>query len=348
MNPVDATLTELFSTDPGLKLIFFLIVACLGACMGSFFNVCIYRIPRGVPLSFPGSHCYCCGGPVRWKDNIPLVSYWVLGGHCRNCQAPFSIRYFLIEGLTMLAFLLIAWQMGPGLALIPALILASLLIIATFTDIDHWIIPDRVSLGGLIVGLVLAGLWPVGLAEGNPLAGRIFPVPSQLTPLCNALAGAAAGFISLWLVSVLGTLIFRKDAMGFGDVKLFAMFGSFTGPEPLMYILILACLVGILVGLAGMLRGWMSRNRPMPDAIRGLQQVSPEKLDEMLEHHPLMPAERKILERIAGHPNSPGRIRHHLPFGPSLAIAALAVYLYLGPIKDLFFHLQNRLTQWMI
>ena len=317
--------------------------------MKIFFNVCIYRIPRGGPLSFPGSHCYCCGMPVRWRDNIPLISYSILGGNCRNCRASFSIRYFLVEALTMLTFLLVAWRMGPGLTLLPALILSSLLIIATFTDIDHWIIPDRVSLGGLAVGLVLAAIWPVGMAEGNPLAVRLFPVPIQLLPLCNAMAGAAAGFVSLWLIGMLGTLIFRKDAMGFGDVKLFCMFGAFTGPEPLMYILILACLVGILTGLGGIYRGWSSRNRPIDDSIRGLQEEDIRRtMGEIAEKYHLNSVEKNIFDDIAQNPETSGQIRHHLPFGPSLAIAALAVYLYLGWISNLFRDFQHSLARWMI
>ena len=160
--------------DPYYRTLHLSMTFIWGACLGSFFNVCIYRIPLGLSLSFPGSHCYRCGHPVRWFDNIPLLSYWILRGRCRHCGATFSIRYFVVELLTALLFSLCFYKIGYSLAFLPALILVSLLIIATFTDLDHWIIPDRISLGGLAAGLLLAAIWPLGLARGNPLASSLF------------------------------------------------------------------------------------------------------------------------------------------------------------------------------
>ena len=323
--------------DPMFRSLMLPFVFVLGACMGSFFNVCIYRIPLGLSLSTPPSHCYRCGRPVRWFDNIPLISYWVLGGHCRHCGASFSIRYFLIELLTALLFTATYLKIGPSLALLPALVFLSLLIIAAFTDIDHWIIPDRISLGGGLAGLVLAMIWPVGLARGNPLAISLFNVPAHWGPFTLSLAGAAAGFLSLWLIGVIGTIIFRKEAMGFGDVKLFAMFGAFCGVEDLIYILILASLTGTVIGVVGLLRERFQRKRPVPMAVAPLT-ADPLEAESLAQKHPLGAEERQGLLNAINHPGPVGAVRHHLPFGPSLAIAAFIVYLYGTEISLWFYH----------
>jgi leader peptidase (prepilin peptidase)/N-methyltransferase len=325
--------------DPYYRPYHLALAFVLGACFGSFFNVCIYRIPLGVSLSKPDSHCYRCGRPVRWFDNIPLVSYWVLGGRCRQCGASFSIRYFLVELLTACLVTATVVHIGYSLALIPALIFTGLLIVGAFTDIDHWIIPDRVTLGGLAAGVVLAAVWPVGLAAGNPLAERVIslspPLPVAATPLVNALAGAALGFGSLWLIGLLGSILFRKDAMGFGDVKLFAMFGAFCGAFYLVHILILACLVGTVVGLIGIVRGRLASRRPMSAAV-ALLKLEPEAANALMAAHPLGGGERALVEAALNSPGPVGAVRHHLPFGPSLAVAAWIVYLW-GPYLSRWF-----------
>lgn len=318
-------------------------VFVLGASLGSFFNVCIYRMPRDLSLSYPGSHCYRCGQPVRWYDNLPLLSYWILRGHCRHCGAPFSIRYFFVELLTMLLIVGVALKIGYSLALIPAGVFVSLLIIGTFTDIDHWIIPDRITLGGVAAGLVMALVWPMAQAPGNPLAvdsmNLMWPllvnVPDYLRPFVHSLAGAAAGFLVLWLVGVLGTFIFKKEAMGMGDVKLFAMFGAFCGPEPLIYILIIACLIGSVVGIGGILAGNLAARRA-PDEATAPLNIDRESAQGMLRHYPLGRAERRHLFQVLTHPGAVGAIRHHLPFGPSLAAAALIGFLFFNQIQSWF------------
>ncbi|HOE95890.1 MAG TPA: prepilin peptidase [Candidatus Sumerlaeota bacterium] len=320
--------------DPYFFTVHVVMLFMLGACFGSFFNVCIYRIPMNVPLSLPPSHCYRCGRFIRWYDNIPLISYWVLGGKCRHCGASFSIRYFCVELLTALLFLAAFLKLGYTLALLPALVFLSLLIIATFTDIDHWIIPDRVSLGGMAAGLVLAAIPPVAWARGNPLAVHLFPVAEPLAPLANAAVGAAVGYGGLWLVGKLGTLLFRKDAMGVGDMKLMAMFGAFLGPEPLLHVLILACLVGTAAGLAGLARARLTRDRVVDPATAPLA-LSGEEVDALLARMPLDAAEARVVDAALRKPGVLGPVRHHLPFGPSLAVAAAIVYFYFPQLRAL-------------
>ena len=337
--PPDVPPLNLF--DPYYWVVHLPLLFVLGACFGSFFNVCIYRIPLGVPLSMPPSHCYQCGRGVRWFDNIPLISYWTLKGRCRHCGAPFSVRYFMVELLTALLFVGAYLRIGHSPALLPALVFLSLLIIATFTDIDHWIIPDRISVGGMVAGMVLAAIWPLGLAGGNPLAADVFPVGRPLVALVNSLAGALAGFLILWGVGVLGRMIFRKDAMGWGDIKLFAMFGAFMGLEPLVYTLVIACLVGAIAGTVGIILGRMRAGAPAPAAIAPLQ-LDPEQAKALMTSAALGAEEREIVGRALNHPGAVGPVRHHLPFGPSLALAAAVVYLYFAPIQEAFY----RYTLW--
>jgi leader peptidase (prepilin peptidase)/N-methyltransferase len=326
------------------------VLALFGTMLGSFFNVCIYRIPHGVPLTYPSSHCYRCGQTVRWFDNVPLVSYWVLGGRCRDCGAPFSARYFFVELLTMTLLMGATLKLGYSLAIVPVWIFTSLLIVGSFTDIDHWIIPDGITLGGLAAGLALAAIPPIAHAPGNPLApgpgslllelvGPLLPawLPPGWYPFLNSVAGAAAGWGVLWSVGVLGELIFRKEAMGFGDVKLFGMFGAFCGLSSVLPILMIASIVGSVVGIAGIVLRKMTREAEETDPALASSKLEPEEREQLLAAHPLEPKEHEVVAAALEKPGVVGKPRHHLPFGPSLAVAAYVVYLW-GP----------ELTRWYL
>lgn len=329
--------------DPFFYKFHLALVFWLGAVFGSFLNVCIYRIPKGLGLSMPPSHCYQCGHYLRWFHNIPLISYPLQGGKCRYCAASYSGRYFMVELMTALLFLGVFVRYcdptsGYSLVIFPGFVFLSLLIVGTFTDIDHWIIPDRISLGGAVAGIVLAGIWPLGLAPHNPLAVSILPfdVPSRLLPVTNAIAGAALGYGGLWLVGALGTMIFRKDAMGQGDMKLFALLGAFLGPENCFYVLVIASLFGSVVGGAGLALGAMQRRKtPIP----AVEPLEPDAVacEAYVERYDLTPTERLIVTRALTSPGSVGPIRHHLPFGPSLAAAAALIFVAWEPIHDWFF-----------
>lgn len=324
--------------DPFYAPVHLPFVVIMGACIGSFLNVCIYRIPLGISLSYPGSHCYRCGQPVRWYDNAPLLSYLILRGRCRHCGVHFSVRYFFVELLTALLALGTALKLNYTLALIPAYVFIGLLIVGTFTDIDHWIIPDRITIGGMVAGIALAAIWPIGLARGNPLAEYSFGyLPANFQPLLNSALGAAAGFMILLAVGWLGTLVFRKDAMGFGDVKLFAMLGSFCGLFYLLHILILSCFIGSVVGVLGILRGVLERrNTPIEPAVAPLK-PDPELAGRLISEHGASAAEKAAIEQAITKPGAVSKIRHHLPFGPSLAVAALVVFFH-GPALTIWFN----------
>jgi leader peptidase (prepilin peptidase)/N-methyltransferase len=235
---------------------FFVVVAGLvGASIGSFLNVVIWRLPRKENLSHPGSHCPRCNRPIRWFDNLPVVSWLLLRARCRACQAPIAWRYPFVELLTATLFVLAALRFeNPLDATAIALLLAALVAI-TFIDIDHRIIPDAITKPGMVLALVLAvvttlhpGDWIYGLKPG-------------LNKLLHASAGILAGMAIVWGVRLLGALLFRKEAMGLGDAKLLGLIGGFTGPLGTLYTLIVACLGGTVVhGLVVLI----TRRRPKP------------------------------------------------------------------------------------
>jgi len=227
--------------DPELfyRILFFI----LGAMIGSFLNVCIIRLPQEKSVVFPGSHCTKCQKPIRWYDNIPIVSYFMLGGKCRDCGARFSIRYALVEFLTALTFLEFYLHFGLTWLLLPYLIMVSGFIVGTLVDFEHRIIPDEVTLGGAIVGLVLSGFIP-----------QLHGTDSRIWSLGQAGLGILVGGGSIYLMGLFGEWVFKKEAMGGGDVKLLAMIGAFLGWEYAILSFFLAPFFGSIVGIIEKIR----------------------------------------------------------------------------------------------
>jgi leader peptidase (prepilin peptidase)/N-methyltransferase len=206
----------------------FVYAALLGACVGSFLNVCVYRWPEGLSVVRPPSRCGACETPIRWHDNVPVLGWMLLRGRCRACGTGISIQYPLIELFT--ASLWVAAVLRHGLnwqALSSALFFTILLGIA-LTDARTYIIPDEFSLGGLAIGLALSF------------------APGGITPQ-QSFAGAALGFGLLWLVAELGERAFRKQAMGGGDIKMMAMVGAFVGMPGVLLTIFLGALFGSLI-----------------------------------------------------------------------------------------------------
>jgi leader peptidase (prepilin peptidase)/N-methyltransferase len=223
-----------------------------GACLGSFLNVCIYRIPRELSVVVPRSFCPSCQRRIPWYLNVPLLSWLMLRGRCHFCRAPISPRYFLVELLVGVLFLLV-WlkfpaSLGPRpLGLVPMyewkLILIYWLaifglLLGTFVDFEHFILPDRVTLGGILAGLALSGLVPALHGERDVLHGLLW---SSL--------GSMLGWGTLWLTAIIGTWVFKKEAMGFGDVKLLGAIGAFLGSKAVLFTILASSLFGALVGL---------------------------------------------------------------------------------------------------
>lgn len=263
------TLSEtLASLGPAWQLYFGFLVFCFGACMGSFLNVCIYRIPREESVVSPGSHCPHCQHPIAWYDNIPLFSYLLRRARCRHCGGPISLRYLIVELLIAVLFVLVWLKLGStetaeralGLApvftfwLVPVYWLAVFgLALGTFVDFEHMIIPDRVTLGGIVIGLPLSMAVPAMHAGQTTFYGG----------LGAAVIGALAGSGLLWGVAILGKLIFKKDAMGLGDVKLLGAIGAFFGWVAVLFTVTLSSFVGAIVGISLVL----SRKKEMQSRI---------------------------------------------------------------------------------
>lgn len=222
-----------------------------GLCIGSFLNVCIWRIPRGESIAWPGSHCPKCGHPLGVLDNIPLLSWLCLRGKCRYCKAPITPRYFLVELLTGMLFFLIWWVRGCTWYTPVFIFFACALVVGAFIDIEHFILPDRITLGGMAVGVALSVLWP-------PLQGET----ERLAALVASLTGLALGYGLLWLVAVLGKAALKREAMGMGDWKLLGAIGACLGWKAVLFTVLVSSLTGTLTGFAFILLGkkeWQSR-----------------------------------------------------------------------------------------
>lgn len=242
----------------------------LGACVGSFLNVVIWRLQQEDPAkrSVGGrSHCPHCGALIRWFDNVPIVSWLLLRAKGRCCQKPIAVRYPLVEALTAGLFLLLALRAPHGDVLLPTpdgyelattaaiafglhAVFLSMLVALSFIDLDTQLLPDVLTKPGICLGLV-AGTWP-GLA-GELLAEP--NTPRWVSSFLASGAGCLAGGGVTWTIRIVGAAVFRKEAMGFGDVKLMAMIGAFLGWQSALLTMFLGCLFGAVVGGIGVARG---------------------------------------------------------------------------------------------
>ena len=228
---------------PGLLALWTFFFFAVGGCIGSFLNVCVYRIPLGVSVVRPGSACAACGAPIPWYYNIPIFGWLLLRGRAACCGTRIDARYCQVElGSALLLpvlFLGLPWPF----ALIDALFLYGLLV-SSLIDIDHFLIPDRFTLGGVLAGLAASTAYPPFHHEAKAWAGF------------NAgLLGAFCGGFLLWIVVVLGSKALRKEAMGLGDVKLLAAIGAFLGWEGVLFVVAVSSTLGSLGGGLMLLRG---------------------------------------------------------------------------------------------
>jgi leader peptidase (prepilin peptidase)/N-methyltransferase len=208
----------------------------VGLVLGSFLNVCIYRLPVGESVVRPRSRCRRCQTEIPWYRNVPVVSWFVLRGRCGSCGARISWRYPLVEALAG-AIVLGCWMgFGPTAAFPISVLLALALVVLFFTDLDHQLLPDAVTLSGLGVGLAVAWV--------NPFLGG-----QGWQRLLSAGAGALLGAGLLWGLGAIYSRLRGVDAMGMGDVKMMGMVGSFTGPFGVLLTIFAASLVGALVGI---------------------------------------------------------------------------------------------------
>ena len=222
----------------------------LGSVVGSFLNVCIVRMPKEQSIVRPGSHCFQCGHPISWRDNIPFVSYLLLKGKCRHCGVVFSFRYFLVELLTAVTFLAFYLYFGLDPLLWPYLFMACCFIVAMFVDFEHRIIPDEVSIGGMFAGLIFSFMIPQMHVASGGSSGLMFHLQGLLYSLIGVLVGGGA----IYAMGVLGDFMFKKESMGGGDVKLLAMIGAFLGWKMAILTFFIAPFFGAVFGIIEKIR----------------------------------------------------------------------------------------------
>lgn len=225
-------------------------VFILGSIVGSFLNVCIHRMPLGESIVWPHSHCPRCQKKIPTYDNIPFISYILLGGKCRFCREHISFRYPLVELLTALSFLALFGRYGLSYDLFVFIVFVSGLIVATFVDIQHRIIPDEISVGGIIFGFILTAIKGFNI---NPLSYNV-------RPMLDSLAGIIAGGGIIFMTGKIFDLVYFKllkhppiqgetESMGGGDVKLLAMIGAFLGWKNAIFVFFLAPFFGAAIGI---------------------------------------------------------------------------------------------------
>jgi leader peptidase (prepilin peptidase)/N-methyltransferase len=278
-------------------------VAVFGAMVGSFLNVVIYRVPAEKSIVTPGSHCGC-GQPIAWRDNIPVLSWLLLRGRARCCGRPFSFRYPFVELLTAGLFLA-CWQTFPPAVAAVGWVFVACLVCATFIDLDHMIIPDVFTLGLGVLGVLLSLLVPALHGQQHEffaLAG----LRSATASLQGLLVGSG---LVLW-IALLAEFVFKKEAMGFGDVKFVGAIGAFTGWQGAVTSVFGGAVVGTLWFLLALIWQKVAGRSSAPAALKS--------------------------ETPEGEPAALG-FGVQVPFGPMLAIAAVLYFLVFRGFVDAWF-----------
>ena len=234
-------------------MITYISVFALGLIIGSFLNVCICRMPGGMSVVSPSSRCVSCGTPIKFYDNVPILSYILLRGRCRSCKARLSIQYPLVEFLNAALYIIVLNRFGPGsiAVLLVYLVFISSLIVIFFIDLEHQIIPNSITFPGMLLAVILGS--------------TILPDPflrSELLGFKSSITGFLAGGGSFYLIAVTGKAIFKKDAMGGGDIKMMAMVGGLLGWKGVLLTTFLGSLLGSVTGVSLILlkgREWGSK-----------------------------------------------------------------------------------------
>jgi leader peptidase (prepilin peptidase)/N-methyltransferase len=223
----------------------YIAVGLFGAVIGSFLNVCIHRLPRHESIVRPSSRCPACGKQIAPYDNVPILSFLWLRGRCRACRAPISFRYPLVESANAIGYLWIVQQFGLGWSAAAYAVLFSALLVVTFIDFDHQIIPDRITLPGIPLGILCAStVLPAGLL--------------------NSVLGVLLGGGLLWFMAWISPYLFGKEGMGGGDIKLLAMIGAFLGWEPVLLTVLVGAFTGAVTGLSLIALKRLRRDQYLP------------------------------------------------------------------------------------
>jgi leader peptidase (prepilin peptidase) / N-methyltransferase len=206
-----------------------ILIGMFGLAIGSFLNVCIYRLPLGQSLAWPSSRCPSCNTPLRSYDNVPLISYLALRGRCRHCKASISLMYPFVEAVTAIVFVVGYRLFGPQLLLVERLLFACAMIVLFFIDLQHRILPNAITLPGIVVGFLF----------------NLFLPPGWLDSLVGIIAGGGV----LLLIAEAYSRVRKEEGLGMGDVKMLAMIGAFLGWKLMLVTLVLSSFLGSLIGL---------------------------------------------------------------------------------------------------
>lgn len=226
----------------------------LGAIIGSFLNVVIHRYPRGESIAFPPSHCPNCNAAIKPYDNIPVVSYLILLGRCRNCREPISPRYPLVELANALFYLAAYVHTGPTIAFVPIAAICSMTLVLIFIDLDIQILPDIIDLPGVAIGFAIGALQ----------LGALIPNMTLSSSLVDSVVGALVGAGVLLAIALTYRLVRHIEGMGLGDVKMMAMIGACVGWEWIFPVLVLASVTGAITGLIVAARSERGLQVPLP------------------------------------------------------------------------------------
>lgn len=227
--------------------VFFVAAAALfGLLFGSFLNVCIYRMPRGLSVVAPRSACPNCKTPIAAFDNIPVVSWILLGGKCRHCKAPITARYAAVEALTAVMFATCAWYFPAPIEAVKYMVFSFLLLGLIFTDCENRILPDALTLPGFVIGLVFSLFVPLNGFLEYLYADRF---SWRVLSFSDALLGALLGGGFIWAVGELYFQFRGIEGMGFGDVKLLLMIGAFVGPRLTLFTICASSVTAAVIGL---------------------------------------------------------------------------------------------------
>lgn len=242
--------------------------AMIGAAVGSFLNVCVYRWPRELSVISPRSACPSCQEPIAWHHNIPILGYLILRGRCHGCGERISIQYPLVELATALIWLAMTVRYGVGWEAFQGAVFLTILLGIALTDAKHMVIPDHFSLGGTLIGLVFAAaftswgefLGPASARPDSVLGWVGYITSSGNVPILEAVIGAAVGYGLMRGVAAAGEWAFRKPALGLGDVHMMALVGAFIGVKGVLLTILLGSVLGLIIGVPVMwIRGRLVR-----------------------------------------------------------------------------------------
>jgi leader peptidase (prepilin peptidase)/N-methyltransferase len=223
----------------------------LGLLIGSFLNVCIHRLPKDESIVTPRSHCPHCGQPISWYDNIPVASFILLRGRCRDCGGAISFRYPLVELLTAVSFALVAGQYGLTLAALKYAAFVAMMLVLAFADLADRILPDEITIGGAAAGVLLSLFQPLPPpAMASFLLGlwRV-TLSARFASLAESVVGALVAAGLVWVVAEIYFRVRHREGMGLGDIKMMALIGAFVGLRDALVIVMAASVLGAVLGL---------------------------------------------------------------------------------------------------